>query len=243
MSPPLSARIVLVLGLVGLLVTVINQLQAPHLDPSLERASVLASLLSVVLMVNAALWQRVVPEAAVRAPLEGEEGCELADDCLPKDLVQELGWGSAMLLSATPAATLLLHDGRRTVLRRGLLPRDAEPRHAPGSGDAPLSPEPFIPGAICSQASRRQRAISLVDLKPYPGRGEFDSLLPGLPAVVVQPVGPSGVLLLGGWSARCFSQADLRWIEGWARKLSTQWAPAWQAPGDDLDSAGAPAPA
>jgi hypothetical protein len=215
MSPPLPARVVLALGLVGLVVAVVNQLNAPQLDPSLERASVLASLLAVVLMVVAALWQRVVPEAAARADLVGREGCELVEG-LPEDLVTELGWGSAMLLTATPAATLLLHDGQRILLRRGL-----------------LGPDAFTPGAICRQAISRQRAISLVDLRPYPGRAEFDSLLTGLPAVVVQPVGEAGVLLLGGWSSRCFSESDLRWIEGWARRLKTQWAPAWRAPVDE----------
>jgi hypothetical protein len=212
MSPPLPARVVLALGLLGLVVAVVNQLNAPQLDPALERASVLASLLAVVLMVVAALWQRVVPEAAARAELAGREGCELVAG-LPEDLVAELGWGSAMLLTATPAATLLLHDGKRTLLRRGL-----------------LGPNDFTPGAICQQAIRRQRAISLVDLRPYPGRAEFDDLLEGLPAVVVQPVGEAGVLLIGGWSPRCFSTSDLRWMEGWARRLKTQWASAWRAP-------------
>ncbi|MFN9545472.1 MAG: cofactor assembly of complex C subunit B [Cyanobacteriota bacterium] len=217
MSAPLPARVVLALGLVGLVVAVVNQLNAPQLDPSLERASVLASLLAVVLMVVAALWQRVVPEAAARADLVGREGCELVAG-LPEDLVRELGWGSSMLLTATPAATVLLHDGQRTLLRRGL-----------------LGPAGFSPGTICRQAISRQRAISLVDLRPYPGRAEFDGLLTGLPAVVVQPVGEAGVLLVGGWSARCFSASDLRWIDGWARKLKTQWAPAWQAPSDGLE--------
>ena len=226
MPPSLPARVVLALGLVGLVVAVINQVNAPRLDPSLERASVLASLLAVVLMVVAALWQRVVPEAAARAPLDGPEGCELGDG-LPEDLVRELGWGSSMLLTATPAATLLLHDGQRTLLRRGL-----------------LGPEGFLPGPICQQAIRRQRAISLVDLRPYPGRAEFDGLLAELPAVVVQPVGEAGVLLIGGWSARCFSASDLRWIEGWARRLNTQWAPVWRAPAADGEATpdGAPEP-
>ncbi|MEB3319229.1 MAG: cofactor assembly of complex C subunit B [Cyanobacteriota bacterium] len=218
MSPPLPARIVLALGLVGLVVAVTNQLNAPRLDPSLERASVLASLLAVALMVVAALWQRVLPEAAARAELVGEEGCVLAEG-LPEDLVGELGWGSSMLLTATPAATLLLHDGQRLVLRRGL-----------------LSPEVFTPGPICRQAISRQRAISLVDLRPYPGRAEFEGLLAGVPAVVVQPVGEAGVLVIGGWSPRCFSAADLRWIEGWARRLKTQWAPVWRGPANGLET-------
>lgn len=209
MSLPMPARVVLAIGALGLLVAVANQLSAGTVDPSLERASVLASLLAVVLMVVAALWQRVVPLAAERAALAGQQGWELVDG-LPDGLVQELGWGSSMVLTATPAAVLLLHDGERTLLRRGLLAAEA-----------------FTPGAICSQALRRQRAISLVDLRHYPGRDEFEALLPGLPAVVVQPIGSRGVLLVGGWTPRCFSQSDQRWIEGWAEKLKTQWAAVW----------------
>lgn len=209
MSLPLQARVVLAIGLGGLVLTVVNQLTSPQVDPSLERASVLASLLAVVLMVVAALWQLVDPPAADRAVLTGDEGWDLVEG-LPDAMVAELGWGSSMVLSATPAAVLLLHDGKRVVLRRGLLGTDT-----------------FVPGPICRQASTRQRPISLVDLKHYPGRAEFDSVLPGLPAVVVQPIGERGLLLVGGWTARCFSQADLRWIEGWAGKLRTQWAGVW----------------
>jgi hypothetical protein len=227
MSASVPARVVLVLGLAGLVVAVINQVSAPQLDPSLERASVLASLLAVSLLVIAALWQRVVPEAAARAELVGSEGCELVDG-LPDDLVRELGWGSSMLLTATPAATLLLHDGRRTLLRRGL-----------------MGGEGFRPGPICQQALRRQRAISLVDLRPYPGRAEFDGLLEGLPSVVVQPVGERGVLIVGGWAARCFSASDLCWIEGWTRRLKTQWEGVWRESSEASDSRladGEPAP-
>lgn len=212
MSLPLPARLVLAIGLGALGLTVANQLSAPQVEPSLERASVLASLLAVVLMVVAALWQRVEPAAADRAALEGKQGWDLAEG-LPEEMVAELGWGSSMLLTATPAAILLLHDGERILLRRGL-----------------LGAETFVPGPICRQASTRQRAISLVDLKHYPGRAEFETLLAGLPAVVVQPVGERGLLLVGGWSARCFSRADLRWIEGWAGKLRTQWAGVWGEP-------------
>ncbi|MFN5696742.1 MAG: cofactor assembly of complex C subunit B, partial [Cyanobacteriota bacterium] len=61
-------------------------------------------------------------------------------------------------------------------------------------------------------------------------------------AVVVQPLGAEGLLLLGGWSARCFSRSDLAWIEGWAQRLQQDWGPtlsqafradAVAAPGSD----------
>jgi len=213
MAIPLPARIPLVAGAIGLLLTVLNQLQAGSVEPSLQRAGVLASILSVVLMLVGLLWSRITPEAADRAALAGEEGLLLSGS-LAEPLRRELAWGSALLLTATPAATLLLIWRGKVLLRRGLLP----------SGSALDSP--FPSGPICERARQSGRAVSLVDLRLYPGRQEFDSLLQDLPAVVVQPVGSAGVLLLGGWSARCFSRSDLTWLEGWAQRLTVEWAQA-----------------
>jgi hypothetical protein len=207
MALPPAARAAVVLGVSGLALSVLNQALAPQLDPPLERASVLAGILAVLLMLAGLLWQRVVPEAAARAPLQGEQGLQLAEG-LPPGLRDELGWGSTMLLTATPAAVVLIQQGEFCLLRRGLLASTA-----------------FVPGAICQQASRRQKPISLVDLAPYPGRDEFMPLLDGLPAVVVQPLGPAAWLLVGGWSSRCFSRSDLVWIEGWGRRLTERWGP------------------
>jgi hypothetical protein len=135
--------------------------------------------------------------------LPGEQGLELAPD-LPEALRLELGWGSQLLLTATPGASLLLHWRGRTLLRRGL-----------------LDPRPFAPGAICQRALATGRPVSLVNLALYPGRGEFAGLPEGIPAVIVQPIGQEGLLLLAGWSPRCFSRSDETWLEGWARKLRT----------------------
>ena len=60
-------------------------------------------------------------EQQVRAGvLQGEQGLRLADD-LPEPLRQELGWGSQMLLTATPGSTVLLYWQGRTLLQRGVL--------------------------------------------------------------------------------------------------------------------------
>jgi hypothetical protein len=207
MAMPAAARVVLACGLTGLGLVVLNQMTAPSLDPSLERASVLGSILSVLLLLVALLWQRVEPLAPTRVPLEGREGLQLAPD-LDAALAKELGWGSTMLLTATPAAVVLLHWRGRILLERGLL----------GSGV-------FHPGEICRRCMASGKAISLVDLKLYPGRDEFAALPSGLPAVLVQPLGEEGVLVLGGWSPRCFSRSDLVWVEGWARRLTGELAP------------------
>jgi hypothetical protein len=204
MSLPPPAKVSLTAGVLGLLLVVANQITAPEQDPALTRAGVLAALLAVGLMLVAALWTRAVPEAAVRAPLRGREGLELAPE-LPEPVRQELGWGSQMLLTASPAAVVLVWWEGRVLLRRGL-----------------LAETDFTPGPICRRAIERQRPVSLVNLALYPGRDEFETLLPGLPAVLVQPLAEGGLVVLGGWSPRCFSRSDLSWVEGWARRLTAE---------------------
>ncbi|MFM7314238.1 MAG: cofactor assembly of complex C subunit B, partial [Cyanobium sp.] len=110
-----AASLCLAAGVLGLLLCVLNQLTAPGLTPALERAGVLASLLAVGLMLVAILWTRAVPVAPERVELVGEQGVRLAEG-LPEALAQELGWGSQMLLTATPAAALLLHWRGQTLL-------------------------------------------------------------------------------------------------------------------------------
>ena len=202
MAQPASARITFVAGLVGLCLAVINHASAASISPSLQRAEVLSGLMAVGLMLVGVLWDRIRPQNPERIKLIGEEGFMLAQQ-LPAGVANEIAWGSLLLLKATPAASLLIYWQDNILLRRGL-----------------LTSEPFGLGPICRRSLERQRAISLVDLKLYPGRAEFDHLLPGLPSVVVQPLANQGVLLVGGWSPRCFSQSDLLWIEGWGQRVS-----------------------
>lgn len=216
----LAARICLSAGVLGLSLCVANQLTAPELTPALERAGVLASFLAVGLMLVAILWTRAVPVAPERVELEGEQGLRLADG-LPESLREELAWGSRMLLTATPAASLLLVWRGQTLLQRGVL----------GSGV-------LKPGPITQRAWDTQKPIGLVNLKLYPGRDEFDGLPAGIPALIVQPIGTEGVLLLAGWSPRCFSRSDETWVEGWSLKLRSALE-AWNASGSDPSAAAA----
>jgi hypothetical protein len=48
----------------------------------------------------------------------------------------------------------------------------------------------------------------------------------------VQPIGSEGLLLVGGWSPRCFGRGDLLWIEGWAARLAVALAASPQLSGD-----------
>lgn len=198
---PGPARACLAAGLLGLLLSLINQVTAPELSPALERAAVLASLMAVGLLLVALLWTRANPKAPERVALEGPQGLELING-LPEALATELSWGSRLLLTATPAASVVLHWQGKTLLRRGV-----------------LAAEPLQPGAICARARQSGKAISLVTLALYPGRDEFAGLPAGTPSVLIQPIGSGGWVVLGGWSPRCFSRADETWLAGWAEKI------------------------
>jgi hypothetical protein len=168
-------------------------------------------------MLVAVLWTRAVPEAAARVALQGDEGLELLRRSLPPALARRPWAGAARCCS-----------------------RPARPRWCwccGGSGcccgEGLLAQTPFSPGPICARALERGQAISLVNLALYPGRAEFDSLLPELPAVLIQPLANQGLLLVGGWSPRCFSRSDLIWVEGWGKRLTTEM------PAHDPERAGA----
>ena len=217
MATPLSARITVAAGALGLVTVVGNQLASPAADQALQRTSVLGSLLAVGLMLVGLLWTQVVPEAPQRANLQGRQGLVLAST-LQESLRRELAWGSQMLLTATPAAVVAVLWKGEMVLQRGLLP-EQDP-----------VPAAFSAGSICERCLVKQAAIHLVDLRHYPGRAEFEPLLADLPSVLVQPIGRNGLLVLGGWSARCFSTSDQAWVKGWALKLKDEWSASAQQP-------------
>jgi hypothetical protein len=210
---PRAARVTLVAGVLGLILCLANQWTTADITPSLERAGVLSSLLAVGLMLVALLWTRAVPAAPERVELEGRQGLELWPS-LPENLAEELAWGTQMLLTATPAASVLVHWRGNTLVRRGVLAEDA-----------------FMPGAICKRACTTGRVVSLVDLRLYPGREEFVGLPAGIPAVLIQPIADQGWVLLAGWSPRCFSRSDETWLQGWSQRLRTSLE-SWDAAGE-----------
>ncbi|MFL2489543.1 MAG: cofactor assembly of complex C subunit B [Parasynechococcus sp.] len=200
---PTPARVVLFSGLLVLVLAVTNASTADRITPDLQRAEVLAGLAAVGLMLVAVLWTRANPRSADQVDLQGEQGLVM-DQQTSADLREELGWGSHMLLTATPASTVLVYWRGQVILRRGL-----------------IRAVTFKPGDICNRVMERETTISLVNTELFPGRTEFDSVVENLPAVVISPLGKNGVVVVGGWSKRCFSQSDERWLEGWTQRLKT----------------------
>ena len=64
------------------------------------------------------------------------------------------------------------------------------------------------------------KLISLTNTKFYPGRDEFYSYCPNIPSVLIVPINNKAFILIGGWSTRCFTKSDEKWINNWSKKIN-----------------------
>ena len=198
-----GARLSFAAGSIGAILLAINHFTATTSDPGLGRADVVGTMMAVGLMLVGLNWTRIDPTARQPPLLAGEQGLQLHPG-LPPAVAEELGWGSQMLLLNTPAVAVHCLWCRQPLLRRGL-----------------LNANPYQHGAMAQRVLDTQRRVYLVDLKHYPARQEFSYLPEGTPAVLLEPLGPPGLLVVAGATPRCFNPGDLGWIQGWAQRLGT----------------------
>ncbi len=193
--------LVIVFGAFLLFLSIINIATATEVNPSLVRGETISGIASIALITIGYLWTEVNPKQAPKAILNGTQGFDLSND-LSEDQKLELAWGSQQILTATAASTILIFWDNKVILRRGLITNTL-----------------FKPGQICYRAIEQQRLISLVNTELFPGRDEFDCVLENLPAVIIYPLSNRGLVIVGGWSKRSFTNSDEKWISGWSDKL------------------------
>ncbi|WP_235277450.1 cofactor assembly of complex C subunit B [Synechococcus sp. Nb3U1] len=200
-------RLPLVTGLLGSGLLVLNRLAfTPELATSQSRSDALGILLSALLILTGLLWQQIQPIAPKNAPLQGIPGLDWHPD-LSETAKLELAWASHTLLTTTAARTVLVWLDGQTLLQRGLLA---------SAGRLPQ----IEPKSILQRVLQTGQPVYLVDLKLFPARAEFDGILPtGSQAVLCQPIGQKGCLILGSDTPRSFTQRDQAWIAAIASKL------------------------
>ncbi len=199
-------------GLLGSTLLVINRLAfTPELLASQARSDALGILLSAILILTGLLWQQIQPRPPQAAPLQGSPGCDW-DPALSEREKLELAWASHTLLSTTAARTVVIWVGGRTLLQRGIL---ANPGQLPA----------IRPQGTLQQVLKTGQPVYLGDLRFFPARAEFEGLLPpGSQAVLCQPIGQKGCLLLGSDTPRSFSRQERAWVAAIADKLETLFA-------------------
>ena len=196
-----NGKSLIILGSILFLLQLINFISINQISPEFERAQVLAAISSIIIVLIGFLFQRISPMSGEKVDLKGENGF-IYDPAIPKELLNELAWGTEAILTSTAAASILINFKGKNVLRRGI-----------------ISKSNFSPKDICLRCLKENKFISLVNTKFYPGSEEFDDFCKNIPSVLVIPVNKECFILVGGWSSRCFTKSDEKWIMNWSKKL------------------------
>ncbi len=196
-----NGKNIIIIGSILFSLQLINFISISLITPEIERAQVLAAISSIIVILIGFLFQRISPVSGEKVDLEGENGF-IYDPSIPKELLNELAWGTEAVLTSTAAATILISNKGQNILKRGI-----------------ISKKNFIPRAICLRCLKENKLISLVNTKFYPGREEFDDFCKDIPSILIIPVNKECFILIGGWSSRCFTKSDEKWIMNWSKKL------------------------
>ena len=189
-------------GIVIFIFQIVNFFSIETITPELERAQVLAAIASLIIILIGFLFKQFEPLAGEKVNLKGENKF-LFDKSIPDQVIDELAWGSEAILTSTAAAAILIHNDGVNILRRGI-----------------TSSNEFKPGETCLRSIKDMKLISLANTKFYPGRDEFLDFCVDIPSILVVPINSKAFILIGGWSAKCFTKSDEKWIDNWSKKIN-----------------------
>ena len=196
-----NGKSLILIGSILFIFQISNFFSIDTITPELERAQVLAAIASLIIILIGFLFKQFDPKAGEKVDLKGENKF-LFDKNIPDKVIDELAWGSEAILTSTAAASILIHNDGVNILRRGI-----------------ISNNEFIPGETCLKSINDMRLISLANTKFYPGREEFCNFCPDIPSIIIVPINNKSFILIGGWSSKCFTKSDEKWINNWAKKI------------------------
>ena len=197
-----NGKSLILVGAILFIFQIANFISIETITPELERAQVLAAIASLIIILIGFLFKQFEPLVGEKAALKGENKF-LFDRNMPDEVIDELAWGSEAILTSTAAAAILIHNDGVNILKRGI-----------------TSSNDFKPGETCQRSIKDMKLISLANTKFYPGRDEFFNFCADIPSILVVPINKKAFILIGGWSAKCFTKSDEKWINNWSKKVS-----------------------
>ena len=197
-----NGKTLIIIGSILFLFQLANFFSIDSITPELERAQVLSAIASVIILLIGFLFKQFNSTTGDKVSLIGSNKF-IFESNIPNDVLDELAWGSEAILTSTAAATILIHNDGVNILRRGI-----------------ISNKEFIPGETCLRSIKDMKLISLANTKFYPGRDEFYSYCPNIPSILIVPINNKAFILIGGWSSRCFTKSDEKWINNWSKKIN-----------------------
>ena len=197
-----NGKSLIITGTILFIFQIANFFSVELITPELERAQVLAAISSLIIILVGFLFKQFEPLAGEKADLKGENRFYF-DKNIPNEVIDELAWGSETILTSTAAASVLIHNDGKNILKRGI-----------------TSSDHFIPGETCLRSLKNMKLISLANTKFYPGKDEFFNFCPDVPSILIVPINSKAFILIGGWSAKCFTRSDEKWINNWSKKVN-----------------------
>ena len=197
-----NGKSLILVGVILFIFQIANFISIETITPELERAQVLAAIASLIIILIGFLFKQFEPLAGEKSALKGENKF-LFDRSMPDEVIDELAWGSEAILTSTAAAAILIHNDGVNILRRGI-----------------TSSNDFKPGETCLRSIKDMKLISLANTKFYPGRDEFFNFCAEIPSIMIVPINKKSFILIGGWSSKCFTKSDEKWINNWAKKIN-----------------------
>ena len=197
-----NGKSLILIGAILFIFQIANFISIETITPELERAQVLAAIASLIIILIGFLFKQFEPLAGEKAALKGENKF-FFDRNMPDEVIDELAWGSEAILTSTAAAAILIHNDGVNILRRGI-----------------TSSNDFKPGETCQRSIKDMKLISLANTKFYPGRDEFFNFCADIPSILIVPINKKAFILIGGWSAKCFTKSDEKWINNWSKKIN-----------------------
>ena len=197
-----NGKTLIIIGAILFIFQLANFFSIDSITPELERAQILSAIAAVIIILIGFLFKQFNSKTGEKVKLIGSNNF-IFDSNIPNDVLDELAWGSEAILTSTAAATILIHNDGVNILRRGI-----------------ISNKEFIPGETCLRSIKDMKLISLANTKFYPGRDEFYSYCPNIPSILIVPINNKAFILIGGWSSRCFTKSDEKWINNWSKKIN-----------------------
>ena len=197
-----NGKSLIIIGSILFFIQLGNFFSIDSISPAFERAQVLSAISSIIIVLTGFLFKQFNPNIGNKVELKGENKFIFEPE-IPKDILDELAWGSEAILTSTAAATVLIHNDGKNIVKRGITTNND-----------------FKPGETCLRSLRDMKLISLANTKFYPGRDEFITFCPNVPSILIIPINNKSFILIGGWSHRCFTKSDEKWINNWSKKVN-----------------------
>ena len=197
-----NGKSLILIGAILFIFQIANFISIETITPELERAQVLAAIASLIIILIGFWFKQFEPLTGEKVDLKGENKF-LFDRNIPDEVIDELAWGSEAILTSTAAAAILIHNDGANILRRGI-----------------TSSNEFKPGETCQISIKDMKLISLANTKFYPGKDEFFNFCADIPSILVVPINKKAFILVGGWSAKCITKSDEKWINNWSKKIN-----------------------